>query len=76
MDEQAFLSKLAAALRLEPGTVQPDSGFSPDVWDSLAVMEAIALIDEHAGITVPAQALSQCRSVAELLALIRSNTAG
>ena len=71
MDQDAFLNGLADVLRMEGGIVQPDLELDPDTWDSMAVMECIALIDEMAGITLPAGELAGCRSVGQLLDLIR-----
>ena len=39
------------------------------VWDSLAIMSAVALIDEHCGATVSGDELARCSTVADVLTL-------
>jgi acyl carrier protein len=72
MSEDVFLSKLAEILAVN----RKDMGqFKLDFnnWDSLMVIETIAAIDQHFGVTVPTKKLTACKSVEELLRLIRNN---
>ncbi len=71
MNQEVFLEKLAGILQLEPRTVTPTLALTEDHWDSLAVLSAIALIDELAGLTVPAQKLRACATVDQVLELVR-----
>jgi len=72
MDESAFLDKLATALEIDRSALgQPESLFNPGSWDSLAIMEVIAIIDDCYGITVPAVELAKCNTVESLLSLVR-----
>jgi acyl carrier protein len=69
---EAFLSALAEALELDSSALTPTTSFAEIDWDSLAVISAIALIDEHFGIMVPGQAISECPGIPVLLSLINS----
>jgi len=42
-------------------------------WDSLAVLGFIALVDEHFGITLPAESIISCKTVNDLLSLLDTN---
>jgi len=68
----AFLSALADALEVEESTLTPDTSFDAIDWDSLAVISAIALIDEQFGVMIPGQDISECKSMKDLLSLIES----
>ena len=72
MDENAFLDELADALQMEREAARPALELDPDTWDSMEIMEGIALVDEMAGITLPAGEMAGCRSVGQLLDLITS----
>ena len=71
----AFISGLADALEIEECSLTPDTLFEEVDWDSLAVISAIALIDEHFGIMIPGQEISDCKGMPDLLLLIESRTA-
>ena len=51
----AFISGLAEALEIEESSITPDTLFDQVDWDSLAVISAIALIDEHFCVMIPQQ---------------------
>ena len=70
---ESFLSALSEALELDPSSLTPISDFSHLQWDSLAVISAIALIDEHFGVMVSGQAISECEGIPDLLNLINSH---
>lgn len=70
--DQFFLTALAEALELENSALSPTTSFGEIEWDSLAVISAIALIDEHFGVLVSGQAISECSGVPDLLSLIKS----
>jgi len=72
MNEVIFLDKLARALELDRASVdQPEFALNSGSWDSLAVMDVIAIIDDCFGITVPATELAKCNTVESLLSLMR-----
>lgn len=72
MEKEAFFSKLAGVLEADPAQVGENFALTPENWDSLAVLGAIALIDECFSATVPAFALNECRSVKELWRLVET----
>jgi acyl carrier protein len=63
---------LAGILCVSPNSVEPGLELNEDNWDSMAVISAIALIDESFGITVPVERLARCGNVGDLLALVNS----
>ena len=73
LQDEAFMVGLTEVLQIDevgPGIVLNDEN-----WDSLAIMSAIALIDEHYNLTVSGKALQGCSSVADLLSLVHSTVA-
>ena len=68
----AFLSGLADALEIEESSLTPNTLFNEIDWDSLAVISSIALIDEHFGVMIPGQDISECKGMPDLLSLIES----
>ena len=71
MNENVFLDKLAGILQVDRSLLnQPEFQLDAGVWDSFAVMETIALIDEHYQVTVPAVELSNCKTADALLIMI------
>jgi acyl carrier protein len=74
MDKKLFLERVAEALRAEPGSIQEGNQLQKlEGWDSIGALSVIALIDEHYGITVEAQELADCRTVADLVALVEKD---
>lgn len=71
----AFISAFADALEIEESSLTTDTLFDELDWDSLAVISAIALIDEHFGIMIPGQEISDCKGMPDLLLLIESRKA-
>ncbi|TME98968.1 MAG: acyl carrier protein [Chloroflexi bacterium] len=72
MDAQvskSFLAKLADVFEVDANTVTPDFPLAAR-WDSVAVLTAIALIDEQFDVTVPPDELTRCASAADVLALV------
>ena len=45
-------------------------------WDSVAVVEFQALADERFGLEIPPTQLAECRSVADLIALVQPGLTG
>lgn len=70
-----FLSALAEALELEDSSISPTTTFSEIDWDSLAIISAIALVDEYYNVTVSAESISNCTCIPDLLSLIDSYSA-
>lgn len=78
MTTEAFIAELEELLEdLEPGTLSPDTVYKDlPVWDSLAVLQVINMVDAECGVTVRAEDLRECRTVGELHALVEARRAG
>ena len=70
----SFLAGLAEALELDDSALTPETKFTDISWDSLAVISAIALVDEHFGIMLSGQEISECTDFSDLLLLINSRS--
>lgn len=69
MDQPGFLKELGSVLQPGQGAASLDFRLEDAVWDSLAVMSTVALIDEHCGVTVSGDELARCVTVKDVLAL-------
>lgn len=67
-----FYEGLAEILEVEPTEVTPEMTLDEGVWDSLAIVSTIALIDEVYDRTVSADALAECRTVGDIEKLVGS----
>lgn len=71
IESPTFTQELADALGVDLSTIEEVDAFVNLVeWDSLAVISAIALIDDYFHITVSTEDLRVCKSLAGLFALI------
>lgn len=71
-----FREGMAEILEVEPQEVTPDFQLDETVWDSLAIVSAIALIDEVYNDTVSADALSDCRTIGDIQKLVADRRGG
>ena len=67
MERAAFLKELGAVLHVDAETAGADLRLEDVVWDSLAVMSTVALIDEHNGVTVSGDELARCQTLGDVL---------
>ncbi len=65
-----FFDGLAEILEISPADVTAELDLTQQSWDSLAVVSAIALIDECFGITVDGAALAKCTTVQQVQDLV------
>jgi len=72
----AFYEGLADILEVDIGQISPELALDDGNWDSLAIVSTIALIDEVYDETVSADALGECKTVADVEKLIKSKMAG
>ena len=70
-----FYEGLAEILEIDVDQVQPDLSLEEGGWDSLAVVSTIALIDDVFDVTVHPDRLSDCKTVADIEALVASEKA-
>ena len=67
---QTFIDGLAEILELEPAEITADLDLPAHNWDSLAVVSTIALCDECFDVMLNGQALTDCKTVADIEKLI------
>ena len=70
MTKQEFLTLIEEMLEADPGSLVGDEPLERLPWDSLAVVSFIALADDHLGAAVSPQALSEAKTLADVLALV------
>lgn len=59
-------------LELDPGTLTPETELSGiDEWDSMAYLNFVVLVDENFGTQIAAADLKACKTVSDLLALMK-----
>ena len=71
MTQSEFYSKIEEILEADSGTLNGDEFLeSLEGWDSLAVIQFIAVVDQEFGVQIPVAKLSGARSVADLVGLL------
>lgn len=75
MEIQPFLIGMADVLEMSPAEINEQTVLIPDRWDSIAILGAIALIDEQFGVTVPTTELRKCTSLKAVIELVRRTQA-
>jgi len=70
-----FYEGLAEILEVDVDQVTPELNLEEGGWDSLAVVSAIALIDDVYDVTVHPDRLGDCKTVADIEALVESERA-
>lgn len=70
-----FYEGLAEILEVDVDQVQPGLSLEEGAWDSLAVVSTIALIDDVYDVTVHPDRLSDCKTVADIEALVAAEKA-
>lgn len=73
MINKQFLEDIAAVLEASPEELNNSFPFTRDNWNSLSIVSAIVIIDEHFGLTIPGEKLRDCQSFGDLIGLIKSN---
>lgn len=61
-----FYEGLADIFEVDASEITPEFVLDSEIWDSLAVVSTIALIDEVFDKTVSGEALSNCKTVGDL----------
>jgi acyl carrier protein len=70
MDRATFIAALEDMLELNHGTLHEDRALADiEVWDSLAVISFIALVDEHFNQVIAGEALAKAKTVGDLVGL-------
>jgi acyl carrier protein len=76
MDRKQFLAALEEALMLDQGTLAPTAVLDELAFDSMAILEFQALVDENYGIQVEPDSITSCKTVDDLWTLIQKGVAG
>lgn len=76
MTRAAFLSLLEKMQELDPGTLQGQEPLESIHWDSLALMNFIALADESLDVTVSPAKVARCKTVNDLATLMGDKLSG
>lgn len=72
MTKKEFLTLLTEILELPTDSLTGAEPLSEvEGWDSLAVLNFIAMVDEHCGITVSPKRIVDCKTVDDLYALTK-----
>lgn len=66
------MEDLAAILEADPEELNEQYPLHSDNWNSLSIVSAIVLIDEHFGISIEGEKLRQCSSLGALWGLIQA----
>lgn len=67
-----FFNGLADILEIDAADVTPELKLGDYAWDSLAIISVIALVDELYDQMLNGQTLSQCVTVADIVAMINT----
>ena len=71
MTKLEFLLLLDEQLGLKPGTLKGETVLSEvDAWDSLMVVNFLALVDENFSVAVQPKKIAACKTFGELAALL------
>jgi len=65
-----FYRDLEVLLEREPGTIDGTEHLSSLNWDSMAILEFIAMADQKYSVSVPAAQIVESSTVANLLAVL------
>jgi acyl carrier protein len=77
MDKKTFYCKLDELLELPPGTVQGSAELAAiEAWDSLTLLDFIAMADSQYGVSLPGKAIAECRTADDLATLVEESQRG
>ena len=67
--KKEFLSKMSETLEVDPSALTLETELSDLNWDSVAVISAIALIDECFGVVISAEKIFYCQNINDIIEL-------
>ena len=77
MTKAEFLHKLEEIMELKTGSLAGNERLTDlDEWDSLKVVEFLALADEQFSLAVAPKAIAACKTIDDLRALLGENVTG
>lgn len=76
MSKQEFFPRFAELLELENANLTGDEKIADfKTWDSMKILEFMAMADEQFSVTVSPSALAKCQTVNDLIALLDGKVA-
>jgi acyl carrier protein len=77
IDRACFIENFAAGLEgVDASALTPATRFRElDVWDSLAVLATLAMLDSDYGVNLPAIELKPCQTLEDIAALVDARQA-
>jgi acyl carrier protein len=74
MDREQVMAQLELVLEVSPGSLRDeDEVRSLEHWDSLKLLEILALADEQFHVELDADRLARCARVADILVLLETS---
>lgn len=71
MSIDSFIANFQNAIDVEDPPVTPDTDFKKlDIWDSLCVLNVIAMVDEAYGVTLSGRQIEAATSVKDLFDVV------
>jgi len=70
MKKAVFLNKLEEIMEVPSGSIKGDEKLTDLRWDSMTVVQFIALIDEEFSLSISAADLLKAKTVPDLIALV------
>ena len=71
MDKRLFIERIEEILREPSGSLQETTRLKDlEGYDSIGLLSVIAIVDEHYGVTLDANALNRCETVGDLSNLV------
>jgi acyl carrier protein len=76
MNREQFIPQLEMVLEMGTGTLREDQNVrNLEHWDSLKLLEVLALADELLHVQIDADRLAKCVTVGDILKLLEESTA-
>ena len=75
MNREQIVPELEALLEMSPGTLREDEEVrSLEHWDSLKLLEIVALADEQLHVQIDADRLAKCVRIGDIIQLLEDST--
>ena len=76
MNRKQIVSQIEELLEISPDTLREDEEVrSLEHWDSLKLLEIVALADEQLHVQIDADRLAKCVTVSDIIQLLEDSTA-
>ena len=68
-----FFEEFSSVIGVERSSISNNSRLDELEWDSMALISTMALIDEIFGTVVSGDKLTECKTIGDILALVKPN---